>query len=447
MNGKKIRKLVGWVFLGLLGVGAGVAAVSWAWNGRFTSLPSATSVPSEGNPPLGKEFPAGAAVPSEQAAQVSGQSGDVSGSRGPLDDRPPVPVVLQPATRRTFEEKLKISGTVLAKRFALVSARIPGTLDQVFVDAGDVVEAGKTKLFQTDALKLQQAVAIAQQQVAVAECTLQEKYALLDKTQVARDQAFADLERYRQLRQQNAIAQQVVEHQQAQCRQLEADIRHIRTLIELAKAQLEQARLNLRIAEKDLADSLVVAPISGRVSMRLKEPGEMAGAGTPVLRIEDGSLVEISVFVPSEYYDRVEEGKTKLRVRVGQTVLKDLPVTYKSPTVEPRLRTFQVKALVESPPPEVVPGALAQVEVILQTRIGVGVPAQSVVQRSGADVVFTVQEGRARALPVQLGLEMDGWREILSGVDENTPIVSMGQSMLDDGARVRLLEQKKEQGG
>jgi RND family efflux transporter MFP subunit len=355
-----------------------------------------------------------------------------------------VPVVLLPAGRRTFEEKLKISGTVLAKRFALVSARIPGTLDQLFVDAGDVVEAGKTKLFQTDALKLQQAVAIAQQQVAVAECALQEKYALLDKTQVARDQAFADLARYRQLRQQNAIAQQVVEHQEAQCQQLEADIRHIKTLIELAKAQLEQARLNLRIAEKDLADSLVVAPISGRVSMRLKEPGEMAGAGTPVLRIEDGSLVEISVFVPAEYYDRVEEGKTKLRVRVGQTILQDLAVTYKSPTVEPRLRTFQVKALVESPPPEVVPGALAQVEVILQTRTGVGVPAQAVVQRSGADVVFTVQEGRARALPVQLGLEMDGWREILSGVDENTPIVSMGQSMLDDGARVRLLEQKKE---
>jgi RND family efflux transporter MFP subunit len=445
MSSKKIRNIVGLVFLGLLGVGLGVAAVSWGWNGRFPIAPSDTSTPSEGNQVRGRLLPGGAAAPSEgQPAQGSGQSGGVQGSKGALDDRPPVPVVLLPAGRRTFEEKLKISGTVLAKRFALVSARIPGTLDQVFVDAGDVVEAGKTKLFQTDALKLQQAVAIAQQQVAVAECALQEKYALLDKTQVARDQAFADLARYRQLRQQNAIAQQVVEHQEAQCQQLEADIRHIKTLIELAKAQLEQARLNLRIAEKDLADSLVVAPISGRVSMRLKEPGEMAGAGTPVLRIEDGSLVEISVFVPSEYYDRVEEGKTKLRVRVGQTILQDLAVTYKSPTVEPRLRTFQVKALVKSPPPEVVPGALAQVEVILQTRTGVGVPAQAVVQRSGADVVFTVQEGRARALPVQLGLEMDGWREILSGVDENTPIVSMGQSMLDDGARVRLLEQKKE---
>ncbi|MCS7304112.1 MAG: efflux RND transporter periplasmic adaptor subunit [Thermoguttaceae bacterium] len=423
------RNILGLVMVGLLLVAAGVAAVSWGWNERGPARQS------EGQLTAGQR-------PARGATEASG-AGQATASM--LEDRPPVPVMLTQATRRVFEEKLKISGTVLAKRFALVSARIPGTLDQVFVDAGDVVEAGKTKLFQTDALKLQQAVAIAQQQVAVAECALKEKYALLEKTRVARDQAFADLERYRQLRQQNAIAQQVVEHQQAQCRQLEADIRHIETLIDLAKAQLEQARLNLRIAEKDLADSLVVAPISGRVSLRLKEPGEMAGAGTPVLRIEDGSLVEISVFVPAEYYDRVEEGKTKLRVRVGQTLLRDLAVTYKSPTVEPRLRTFQVKALVESPPPEVVPGALAQVEVILQVRTGIGVPTQAVVQRSGADVVFTVHEYRARALPVQLGLEMDGWREVLSGLDEGTPIVSMGQSMLDDGVRVRLLEEKVEQ--
>ncbi len=414
MTGRAIRNLAAWMVLVIVAIALAIGAISWGWNGNW---------------------------PLADKQEDSSEAGSPAGSG---EERPPVPVMLTPAPRRTFEEKLKISGTVLAKRFALVSARIPGTLDQIFVDAGDVVEAGKTKLFQTDALKLEQAVAIAQQQVAVAECALQEKFALLEKTRVARDQAFADLARYRQLRQQNAIAQQLVEHQEAQCRQLEADIRHIETLIDLAKAQLEQARLNLRIAEKDLADSLVVAPISGRVSLRLKEPGEMAGVGTPVLRIEDSSLVEISVFVPAEYYDRVEEGKTKLRVRVGQTALKDLPVTYKSPTVEPRLRTFQVKGLVSAPPPEVVPGALAQVEVIFQVRSGIAVPAQAVVPRSGTDVVFTVQEDRARALPVQLGLEMDGWREILSGVDEGVPIVSIGQSMLDDGVRVRLLEQRKE---
>ncbi len=353
-----------------------------------------------------------------------------------------VAVVTTPARQMLFEERLSIAGTVLAKRFALVSARVPGTLDQVFVDAGDVVEAGTTKLFLTDSLKLEQAAAIARQQLTVSECSVREKQALLEKTQVALEQAMADLTRYRQLREQNAIAQQMVEHQAAQCRQLESDVRHTQSLIELAQAQLEQARLNYRIAQKDLSDSLVTAPISGRVSVRLKEPGEMAGAGTPVLRIDDGSLVELSVFVPAEYYDRVQPGVTKLRARIGSTALADLPVTFKSPTVEAKLRTFQVKALVEAPPAEVVPGALAHVELILTARQGIGVPATAVLQRDGQAVVFTVgRDATARRVAVEPGLETDGWREIRRGLAAGAAVVSMGQTMVDDGTAVRVVEE------
>lgn len=356
--------------------------------------------------------------------------------------RPVVAVVTTPARQMLFEERLSIAGTVLAKRFALVSARVPGTLDQVFVDAGDVVEAGTTKLFQTDSLKLEQAAAIAHQQLTVSECAVREKQALLEKTQVALEQAMADLTRYRHLREQNAIAQQVVEHQAAQCRQLESDVRHTQSLIELAQAQLEQARLNYRIAQKDLSDSLVTAPISGRVSIRLKEPGEMAGAGTPVLRIDDGSLVELSVFVPAEYYDRVQPGATKLRARIGSAALTDLPVTFKSPTVESKLRTFQVKALVDSPPAEVVPGALAQVELILTARQGIGVPASAVLQRDGQAVVFTVRpDATARRAAVEPGLENDGWREIRRGISAGEAVISMGQTMVDDGTAVRVVEE------
>lgn len=373
--------------------------------------------------------------------QPANQPANMASAPAQAGARDAVAVVVQPSRTMMFEQRVEVAGNILAKRFALVSARIPGTLDEIFVDEGDVVEAGQTRLFQTDAVKLTQAVAIAREQVTVAECAVREKEALLEKTMVGLQVAQADLARYRDLAQQSAIARQVVEHQEAQVRQLEADVRHVRTLIDLAKAQLEQARLNLTIAEKDLADSLVVAPISGRVSRRLKEPGEMAGAGTPVLRIEDLSLVEVSVFLPSEHFDRVEVGKTKMRVRVGSRDLGELAVTFKSPVVESRLRTFQVKALLESPPPDVVPGCLAEVTIILQSRQGMGVPSQAVQQRGGRPVVFTVVEGRAKALPVELGWEMEGWREILTGLPAVVPVITSGQSLVDDGTPVRILEE------
>ncbi len=384
-------------------------------------------------------FATAPAEPSQNGA--SERTNPAGGSGTPAAPADAVPVVLTPAKEMIFEERLIIAGSVLAKRYALVSARIPGTLDQIFVEEGDYVEAGKTKLFQTDSVKLAQAVAIAQEQLRVADCAVREKEALLEKTLVAQQQALTDLARYRDLNARNAVATQVVEHQQAQCRQLEADVRHVQTLIDLAKAQLEQARLNVKIAEKDYADSLVVAPISGRVSLRLKEPGESAGSGTPVLRIDDLTRVEISVFAPAEYYDRIEVGKSKMRVTVGQTEVGELTVTYKSPTVEPKLRTFQVKCLLENPPADVVPGRLAQSTLLLQSRRGVGVPIAAVVKRENRDLVFTAEGGKATARAVPLGMQTDGWWEVLSGIEPGMPIISMGQTLVSDGTPIRVIEE------
>ena len=352
-----------------------------------------------------------------------------------------VPVVLTPARQMTFENRIVVSGSVNAKHYALVSARIPGTLDAVYVDEGDCVEAGKTKLFQTDSLKLTKAVAIAEHDLTVAECAVQEKEALLEKDLSAEAQAQNDVDRYRQLHQRKAIATQVLEQQEAQCKECDADVRHTQALIALAKAQLEQARLNLTIANKDLADSLVVAPISGRVSQRLREPGEMAGAGTPVLRIEDLSLLEVSVFLPEEHYAEVIPGQTTMRVRVGDVDLGDRPVSYKSPTVHPKLRTFEVEGLVESPPKGVVPGCLAEVTIVAHRREGVGVPAGAVQTRGDRSVLFTVEGNAAKMIPVKTGRDMEGWLEILDGVAPGTPVVSMGQTLVDEGTPVSVVEE------
>jgi multidrug efflux pump subunit AcrA (membrane-fusion protein) len=82
------------------------------------------------------------------------------------------PVVLTPARALRFEDRITVAGTVLSRNFATVSARIPGTLDVIDVDEGDRVEAGKTRLFQTDRVKVARAVEIARQEVAVAECAV-----------------------------------------------------------------------------------------------------------------------------------------------------------------------------------------------------------------------------------------------------------------------------------
>jgi HlyD family secretion protein len=69
-------------------------------------------------------------------------------------------------------------------------------------------------------------------------------------------------------------------------------------VLRAAKARLDQALWAARIVEKAIADCEVLAPISGTVSQRLAEPGELAAPGTGLVIMEDLGALELTVFVP-----------------------------------------------------------------------------------------------------------------------------------------------------
>jgi RND family efflux transporter MFP subunit len=350
-----------------------------------------------------------------------------------------VPVVVTNPVRRTFEQLIVTQGNVEAKNVAMVSPRIPGTLEEIFVDEGDYVVAGRTELFQTDAVKLQQNVAIKEHELAVARCALKQAQAGLEKVTADFDKAEMDYKRFERLLEKEATTQDLFEQQQSNYKQLAASKKVSLAQVELAAEKARQAEAALVIAEKDLADTTVMAPINGVVSMRMAEPGEMGSPGVPVLRIEEPNLVEVSAFLPAAIYPAVIAGQTLMRVTVAGIELPDQVMSYKSPTIGPKLRTFEIKCLLENPPDSVAPGAMADIVVILASREGLGVPAVSVQQRGGQSVVFVIEGDIARKRNVRTGLENDGWIELLDGdLTESMQVVSMGQDMLDDGIAVSV---------
>ena len=355
-----------------------------------------------------------------------------------------VPVVLTPAKLMDFDERLAVQGDVQAKNFALVTARVLGTLDAIYVDEGDKVEAGKTKLFQVDALNLEKAVDASRQALAVARCSTREKEANRDGVAADFHKAEKDYRRYEQLRKDGVVTQDALEQAESRYLQVQAQLKHAETLIDLAKAQEGQTQAALAIAEKNLADSLIMAPISGTITARFKEPGEMAEAGKPVVRIEDLSVVEPSAFLPAEYYHRVVPGETQMSVGVNGVDAGTRAVSYRSPTIQSKLRTFEVRCVITDPTAGVVPGAMADIAVVLDRRRGLGVPVGTIQQRGDRQVVFVVENGRAKMVDVKVGLQTDGSSEISAeSLAEGAGVVTMGQSFLNDGTAVDVQKASK----
>ena len=361
-----------------------------------------------------------------------------------------VPVSLGQARSMVFERKLPLSGAVEARDFALVSPRVGGPLEKVFAREGDVVTAGKTKLFQTDSLKLTKAVEIARQVLAVAKCAVREKQANAESIDADRRKARLDFDRAKRLVGDRVISKSEYDEKEQEFLAEQARLKHAKALVDLAREQAKQAELSLAVAEKDLRDSLVLAPIDGVVAERFREPGEMGVVGGAVVRIENPKVLEVSAYAPEEYYGDIEVGKTPLRVRVGRLDLGRSKVSYKSPTVSSDLRTFEIKCVIEAPPRGVAPGRIAHVEAILGERKGVGAPRDSVERRGGKAVVFTVRDGKAKAVVVVPGIENDGWVEMRSpdgkarsALTPGAPVIVEGQDFVEDGTPVSVVRETK----
>jgi len=355
-----------------------------------------------------------------------------------------VAVVTTPATRRTFERSLAVQGNVEAKNFAMVSPRLEGTIEQIAVDEGDPVAAGETVLFEIDAIAIEKNVQIAQHNLTVAVASRREAEANLEKVKVDFHKAKLDYERFQRLYEKQAVTADAFEQQESRYQQMVAAVKLAEAQVDLTAARHAQAEASLAIAEKDLADATVTAPITGVVSARLKEPGEQGNPGAPVLRIDDPSVLEVAAFLPAEHYAEVAPGQTPMRIRVSGVDIADQVVTYKSPTVDPKLRVFEVKCLLASPPQGVAPGAMAEIVVVLDSREGLGVPLRAVQQRAGRDVVFVVENQTTHQKTVNTGFESDGWIELTEGdVTAGDAVVTMGQTMVEDGTAVTVQQQEE----
>lgn len=353
------------------------------------------------------------------------------------------PVKVTTISKKLFKKTVSVQGTIDTKEHAIVAARIDGVLTDLFVDKGDEVIANQTPLFQVDKVRVEQALGIARQDLAVAKAGLKQAEANLANMQAQFEKAKIDYERFQRLYEKRAISKDALELQETRYKATKAGLENAEALVQLSKEQLKKAEYALKIAEKTYSDSLVYAPISGKVSYKFIEQNEFIGAGRPVVKIDNPSLLEACAFLPVEVYNFVETNKTIAKLFIGGKEIGEFPITYKSPTVVPSLRTFEVKALISNPTEEMIPGAMIDVEVILDSREGLGVPKESIVATTTEKYVFKAIDNRAVKVNVETGYETEGWVEITSGeLKEGEIVITMGQTFIKDGQNIQILSEE-----
>jgi multidrug efflux pump subunit AcrA (membrane-fusion protein) len=194
------------------------------------------------------------------------------------------------------------------------------------------------------------------------------------------------------------------------------------------------------------------APISGTVVSLPAQMGMTVSQAVPLARITGGgsaSGLEIKLYVAERFISKMAPGlpcQITLDAWPGDTFRGS--VREVSPVVDPASRTMEVTVTVDNPGSKLKAGMFAKVRVITEQKDRiVKIPSSAMVERFGANYVFTVETDpsdpafkAARQRPVRPGILIDGVLEILEGLSAGEEIVIRGQTLLEDGARINVID-------
>ena len=332
--------------------------------------------------------------------------------------------------------ELTASGYVSSERRSVIAPKIAGRLDRLQVQEGQKVQAGEVIARLDDSDERVQ-LAHAQAQVAAAQ-------AQLAAAQANAIQAHDRFRRNEQLARAGALAQLDLEALRAQDRAAAAAQRQARA--NLLAAQRLEAAARLR-----LDDTVIRAPFTGTVARKLADEGAVL-APAALDQPNVGGIVELVDLGALAVDAEVSEDQLR-KVRPGQPALVTLEaypdkvfrahVGRIRPEIDRSKGTAVVKVEFDQPPEGVLPDMAAKAS-FLSRPLEPGdlaesrrVPSSAVVRREGRTVVFTVENGHARAVPVKVGAAVGSERELLEGPGPGSEVVVSPQK-LKPGEKVQV---------
>lgn len=400
--------------------------------------------------------------------------------------RESVAVSIVPAMKQPVQRTVDVVGTLWGEEDVAISNKVPGKVIAVYKDEGDRVEPGEplAQLLKND-------YELARNQKASA---LQETLAKLGVTELPPaefDATALPAVRSARLTAENAkgrLERGKTLHDQVPPLMSDQDFADLKTTYEVAQSAYDVALLtarslvaesrtklaDLRIAEQALADTTIRAPrpVGGSadtptsrptapttaesaataraaeafaVAERRIEVGELLPQLSPMFRLVDDDPLKLKAAVPERFVPDVRAGQT---VELTVEAYADRHFTGKvsrvRPQIDPANRTFQIEIVVPNPDRVLRAGAFARAKVATRSEDAIFVPAGAVTTFAGVSKVFTVKEGKAQEIRVELGRVAPGAErvEVTKGLKGSEQVIADGVATLATGVPVTIAKGK-----
>lgn len=331
-----------------------------------------------------------------------------------VDNEKPIAVTTnQPVTDFASGSSFSASGKLVAGNSANVSTRMMGYITSINTDVGRYVKKGQTlvNINNTD-LKAKEGQVNAQISQAQANFNIAQK----------------DYNRFKNLYDSQSASQKELDDMTAR--------------MEMARANLNAAQQMRNEIRSQYSYTNIAAPISGVVTQKYVNTGDMANPGMPLLTIEAQGTIQAQVLVSEAYINQIKSGMPVKVIQKSNGKELEGQVAEISLSAAQTGGQYVVKVNVQGK--ELLPGMYVNVifpveKVATQTAssTSVSVPNEALVHNGQLTGVYVIsQSGTAVLRWIETGKEMGDQVEVLSGLNADEAYITSAQGKLYNGAKV-----------
>jgi len=302
-----------------------------------------------------------------------------------------------------------INGSIFAWQEVIIAPEVGGyRVAEVKVDVGDHVKRGQTLV--------ELSTALLDAEVATKQATLAQRDAQLVNDAAA-------LERGESLKGMNLISQ--------------ADYDKLKSAALASRAGVESARADLQSSTLRLKFTNVTAPDDGVITSRTVTVGQIAQAGSEMLRLLRNGRIEWRGEAPEARLAELKPGQ-RVTISTADGAVFNGSIRVVAPTIQAGNRTGLI--YVDLPANERLrPGMFARGDIEVSHAMAFTVPLQSVVSADGYSYVFVLRhDNHVERRRVETGGVHDSEIEVSSGLEAGDMVVGKGAGFLKDGDLVNV---------
>lgn len=320
-----------------------------------------------------------------------------------------------------IQGQVKGPGTVQSRVPVIISAKIIGIVEKLYVDQGDRVQKG-APLVELDAAELKAKMNAAQASHLRSQRELSRARAEVNKAQANLALAQSNFRRDEEVFKPGYISAAAMDTTRAQLRLAESEAQAAQAQLDAQAAQAAQAASEVKASEAFLHYTRILAPMDGLITARRAEVGSTVSPGTPILQMVDLNSIWVAAWIDASQLAQLQEGQqAAIRLRSGREYRGEVVrITKEADTVT---RELEVDVALATLPQPLAIGEEAEVTIFTERQQAPAIPLLALQYSQAKTGVLLVKQGRLTFQAVTPGVNDGKKVAILEGLQEGELVV------------------------